>query len=58
MVAAPLLIAATSRPLRGGLFQVPERNDTPEVYGRYLDVIDGWTEDQPSRIESPAHVAA
>lgn len=58
MVAAPLLIAATSRPLRGGLFQVPERNDTPEVYGRYLDVIDGWTEDQPSRTESPAHVAA
>ncbi|WP_088624700.1 glucans biosynthesis glucosyltransferase MdoH [Oceanicola sp. 22II-s10i] len=42
MLAAPVLIAVTSRPYEGGLFAVPDRADPPAVFTAYLAVLDGW----------------
>lgn len=57
MLLAPVLIAATSRPLRGGLFAVPEQTSVPAVYALYLDILNGWSTDRATTDEA-ANVAA
>lgn len=58
MMAAPLVIAWSSRGSGRFLFAVPEETETPPVLAAYRTVLDHWTTPAPAEEEEPRDVAA